>query len=198
MKPSGRGGREPDNYSADTISELDPFDFSRLRSDRPFSREDGNTGVTDTGGDTNTIWMVRHIVDESPELYELDSEDFSIIRSSTVVPENASGIGGDSDTIWYTDYSNPEFIIEIETENLTEVRRVEHPGDSSGSIGGNKNVIWTTSSRTDVYEVDTSDLSTVREGDSRSEYAYTGGIGGDQSKMWYVSDGEVVTANYNG
>ena len=77
-----------------------------------------------------------------------------VIRFASPPSGNATGIGGDSDTIWNCDNSSDN-IYELDTSDFSTIRSASSPSSSPNGMGGDSNTIWhcdLTSGR--VYELD--------------------------------------------
>ena len=64
------------------------------------------------GGDSSVIW---HCGTSTDKIYELDTSDFSVIRSAYGPAGLVRGIGGNSSVIWHCGNNYPRIIYELDT-----------------------------------------------------------------------------------
>lgn len=103
-----------------------------------------------------------------------------VVRTATPPTNDPSGIGGNEDVIWHSEFANDN-IYELSPADFSTVR--SSSGDS-GSIGGDLDVIW--QGRTsDIVELSTSDLSLIRSGGPQNVV----GVGGTSNKIWGCENG---------
>lgn len=134
------------------------------------------------GGDVNTIWYSDGVGDVN-NLFELDVNDFSVVRSS-LLAANMKDIGGDANTIW-TCVGPIDLVYELYSTDFSVKRNAASPSSRPMGMGGNAGVIWhsdTTSDR--IYELSIIDLSTIRS--AASPNGYPSGIGGDANTIWHI------------
>jgi hypothetical protein len=186
---SGIGGDDTtlwaSSFLGNDVMELDPSDFSLLRSSSaPY------TYAADIGGDSNTIW---HADNNSQKVYELDPSDFSVVSSADAPGTGFPAIGGDSNSVWFTDRDTYD-IYELDPSDLsTVIQSVDAPVSSGNPrIGGNSNVVWFTSGL-EYYELDPSDLSVVNSNtDDTGQVLSPSGIGGTENVI-YGTEGTYIT-----
>ncbi|GAI75352.1 unnamed protein product, partial [marine sediment metagenome] len=86
---------------AHRVYELSVSDFSVVRQAAATGRSDGVQGI---GGKTAVIWYCAENESYVSKLHELSTSDFSSVRSTDAPTNWSSGVGGDIDTIWYTQF----------------------------------------------------------------------------------------------
>jgi len=94
-------------------------------------------------------------------------------------------IGGDANTIWYSDYSLPEKVYELSTTDFSVVRSASSPQGQGLGMGGDADTIWYSESNPYKrdYELSTTDFSVVRSADQQTAYASVG-LGGKADVIW--------------
>jgi len=83
-------------------------------------------------GDASTIWHCDRTADD---VYELDTADFSTVRSAGSPSSGPYGIGGNASTIWHCD-SSAVNNYELDTADFSTVRSASSPSFSPSGIGG--------------------------------------------------------------
>ena len=115
-------------------------------------------------------------------IQELSKTDFSVVRSATPPRTATGGIGGDSDTIWFTALYNDDKCHELSTIDFSIIRS-STDAYFDDSVGGNNDVIWMNTGNDFKREMSVIDFSTIKAlstGTGDSGF----GIGGDSSVIW--------------
>lgn len=176
-EPSGIGGDASTIWhcedTTNQIYELDPSDFSTVRSSGAPSSEP--YGV---GGDDSTIWFC-----DFSYVREISTADLSSIRF-VWLGDFGTGIGGDTNTIWHCLLAGFSRVEELSTTDLSQVRSESAPSTNPYGMGGTADTIWHCDTTEDaVYELDTTDFSVVKTASSPGSSPV--GIGGDDTTLWH-------------
>ncbi|GAI62556.1 unnamed protein product, partial [marine sediment metagenome] len=103
--PCGIGGDSAKIWHLDAdahkVYELSVSDFSVVRQATATGRSEGVQGI---GGKTDVIWYCAENESYVSKLHELSTSDFSSVRSTDAPTNWSSGVGGDNETIWYTQF----------------------------------------------------------------------------------------------
>lgn len=160
--PEGSGGNNNTFWHCDLsgdghLYELGISDFSVIRENNPPT--DYPMGV---GGTGSILWHSETLNDR---VYELDTNDFSVIRSDKSVGYNGNpnGVGGDSSTIWCcSQYTRKAY--ELSSSDLSIIRSYSSPSSMYGA-GGSSDRFWGTGNEVYRFAVEWEDKKPWRFGD---------------------------------
>jgi len=161
-----------------------------------------NTGVSElvfesgvgVGGVSEYGPVLWNIDDGTETMFELDKEDFSVIRSYGY-SGTRDGIGGHAGVL-YASQRGPPKAEEREPSDFSQIRVAGVPGDAEG-IGGDTERIWYIASGNGerLYELDVADFSVIQ--DREVGISNIEGCGGKRDVIWFsgYSNGELAEAD---